>query len=1682
MKLSYTHIKVFVFTAILSVSGQHTIAQPFGNEWIDLNQTYFKIRLADDGIYRISQLRLINAGVPLSSLDPRRMQIFYRGVEQAILIEGQQDGSFDSGDFIEFYGQRNNGGNETSLYTEPAAQPHTRYSLFSDSSSYFLTWKLSPDNGKRISIFSENNVDNIPKEDYHYEENLHLNVNKYSGGKTYSGGNVLLSQFDHGEGWTGSDIPKGNVGTFTLTDINNAFTSGPNPNLEIHLVGRNNLAHNVDILVGPSPTNLRLIGNASFIAHDNFRFLSDILWSDISASGELVVQVSVLGVGTNADRAAVSFIALNYAEVPDMNTSNSKKFTLESNPANKSFLEVINSPGGIRLYDITDPSNLIQIGMNQSATTFDAIIPSTSTSRKLYAYNTAQSSFDIQPVSFQNINPSDFNYLIISHKDLMKETSSGLPNPVNAYKEYRESQEGGEHSVLVAEITSVYDQFNYGESSPLAIRNLVNYLLTSGQLGYVFIIGEALDVPNKPDRTTKEVLASNDLAHYVPTMGLPGSDVALLAGLNGSEFDSPIPIGRITATTPDQVQDYLNKVIEYDQAPFDDIWRKRIIHLSGGTTPQELAVFRSNLDGFKAIAESDFLGGDVTTIGKQSSNPIELFNVSEAINNGTGLLTFFGHSGPNGSDVDVGRVSNPNFGYDNQGLYTSIIVNGCNAGDVFGTFPSLGEDWILTANKGAISYMAHSDNGLSTQLRRYTDEIYSVGYGDSTFIGQSIGEIKKEAAKRYLEKHGTSQAQIAQVQQFILQGDPAVKLFGADKPDYALNSTDISISSFDGTPITALTDSFAVDIIIKNYGITENTPLNVTVNRFLNNGSMETFGPKEFDPVSSEDTVSMAVKTVANQEGFGNNRFEVILDEIDTIAELSELNNRASIDFFISSGTTVNLFPRNFGIEPESKVRFLTQASDLISDKRGFILEIDTSRNFNSPILLQQSGEFRVLAEWDIDLPVTGNDTIVYYWRTKFSEVLPGEQDEFAMSSFSFMPGSPDGWAQSTFDQFDLLETIGLFKNEITKKWQFLETQIPSVVETHGINTFSDPVVYDSLSLTLDNVEYLVQTRAPLICRSNAINAVAFDQSSLFTYIVFGINSSGRSGEICGRTPFIINNITNAEISGTSLKLNTYIDAVNDGDYILLFSIGQLDYETWPPEVMNKLNTIGVSTGFLNGLATGQPVIILGRKGTSPGTAIAISGLDDEAIKLDDNIIGRFTSGSIKTPRIGPASSWKEFFNEAKFSETPVTDVFSYDILGIDRNGVENIIFDDVTSTTQDLSGVDANQFPFLRMLFNTSDDTNLTTADLNKWQITFEGLADGILLTDDEKVKRGNTVDRMEGENFETSFYFKNISNLNFTDSIPVFMSVFNVDQRENVVDSINLKPIQSGDSAIFDFTAKTFGRLGLNDINVFANPNRIPEVTINNNIIDINDLIQVNSDQTNPVLDVTFDGVYILDGDIVSPSPRILMLIKDDNPFLFKTDTTGISISLRHPCDNCDFERVSFSNPNIVLTEATEDEDFKIEYNPNNLSDGIYGLRVQAADASGNLSGVQPYEITFQVINESTITHFYPYPNPFSTSTRFAFTLTGSEIPDQIKIQIMTVSGKIVREITQDELGALHIGNNLSDYAWDGRDEFGDQLANGVYLYRVILRKNGERMERRLTSADRAFKHGFGKIYLLR
>jgi hypothetical protein len=284
------------------------------------------------------------------------------------------------------------------------------------------------------------------------------------------------------------------------------------------------------------------------------------------------------------------------------------------------------------------------------------------------------------------------------------------------------------------------------------------------------------------------------------------------------------------------------------------------------------------------------------------------------------------------------------------------------------------------------------------------------------------------------------------------------------------------------------------------------------------------------------------------------------------------------------------------------------------------------------------------------------------------------------------------------------------------------------------------------------------------------------------------------------------------------------------------------------------------------------------------------------------------------------------------------------------------------------------------------------------------------------------------------------------------------------------------------------TFGLYGLNSLWVEANPyttrHQLEQYHFNN-LAEVK--FNMSHDAINPILDVAFDGVHILDGDIVSGKPHIIIQLKDENKYLALNDTSDFRVYLKSPSANTEtrlyFSTLAWSDSLHFIAARLPDNRCQINYAPILNEDGIYTLTVEATDASKNESGKYIYKITFEVINKSTITEVLNYPNPFTTSTRFVFVLTGNEVPDRLRIRIMTVTGKIVREIMKEELGNIHIGRNITDYAWDGKDEFGDRLANGVYIYKVVTDfTSGKEIDHRVSDADSYFTKGWGKMYLMR
>ncbi len=1660
-----------------------SLAQPYGNEWIRFDQVYYKIPVAKDGMYRLTYDDLASAGFPVTGVNPARIQIFHRGTEQAIYIEGQSDGRFDPGDFIEFYGLRNDGTLDTELYRTPEAQPHRYINIFSDTTVYFLTWSSVSD-GLRMAFFQEDNTSGLPAEPYQLEENINLYTGNYAAGLHYPVGaasaETILTTFDYGEGWTSGRIRKGKYRDFILTGLSAREVSGPPPALEVLLAGRNNLNHKVSFFAGPGVGTLRKLGEVTFSSYYNKSFADTLMWSDVSSDGSLVVRVQVDGIGTASDFASVSYIRLRFASAMQMAGATEKVFWLRPASSGKSYVEIADVPSGAKLYDITDPSRPLRIGFNLSSGTLSAIIPNTFSGKKLLVSSTPTAHAPAKITGMRKINPARPKFIIISNEYLRRPTNS-YNDPVKAYGAYRASVAGGGFDTLVVNIGTLYNEFSYGEVTPLAIYRFVRYLVQKGKPEYLLIMGKGLTPNYDAHRKDFQTLQFKDL---VPPAGHPGTDLTFSTGLSASGYIPVLPTGRVAAGEPADVEAYLNKIKESESVSYDKLWKKNLIHLSGGRNAWEQNLFYNYVESYRAIAEGPFLGGDVVTETKKTTDATELINISDYVNAGLLQITFFGHSGTFGSDIEIGYVSNPGMAYNNKGKYPTILVNGCNAGDAYLPVRGFGEDWIITPDLGAVAFIAHSSIGFPPKLNKYTSSYYRTAFADTAYINRGIGDILTRTAERYQEAvPSMSEADMAQIEQMALQGDPALINFAARLPDYATEGDKVYASSKDGTPITAETEVFDLNIITSNFGKAITDSLRVSVTRKLSNGTEIHLDTIIFPPVFYLDTLIVEIKGIG-KEGFGNNTFTITLDPLNEIPEMDEGNNNAVYQMFVSLGGTTCLFPAPFAIEKDKKVGLIAQALDLLQGERSFLIELDTTDQFNSPVRQMVTLTGRTWVKWQVELfqNFPEKDSTVFYWRSKFVNPRPDELDIWSNSSFTYIKDSPPGWSMSHFQQFKDVKSNDIIPDQQQREWQFKTFETKVYVRTYGAN--NPDFGYQNVELELNDMPFIFETR---LCTDNSINLMAMDKSTTLPYLVLNFSPNPiLDRRSCGRVPQVINNFIEGEIENQN-RVEQYIDAVHDGDYVMVFSIGSLAYGDWPAATLAKLGEIGVSPETMGRLQTGYPVIILGKKGSAPGTAIEIlpdftDSIPPEAqeLVLYEEVKGTLDKGVMESPVAGPAKSWLDFSREIGHLNDPPQDHYSFDIIGIATDQTEQVLFENVTSRTVDLSGVNSLRFPFIKMKMRSENPDALVPTQLRRWTLRFELEPEGIIRLADGQQSEG--IEKQEGDTVQVNMRFDNISNVDFSDSIQVNFTLYNKDLAKSYADSMKIAALKGGEGSDIRLVLQTLDKGGENDLKVFANPYILPEGNYNNNLLNMKDFLHVSMDNENPILEVTVDGGFIMDGDIVSPTPLITLRMKDENTVRLKQDTTGIDLYIKKPCDGCTFERISYSWPNVVWSPATPSSDFTMEYQPDRLQDGIYTIKAQAVDASGNVSGTEPYTISFEVINESQITNFYPYPNPFSTSTRFVFTLTGSEIPDDLIIQIMTVTGKVVREITRDEIGPIKIGNNITEYAWDGRDEFGDQLANGVYLYRVKVKMNGEEIPLRPTAADRAFKNGFGKLYILR
>lgn len=1653
------------------------------NNWIDYDLTYYKISTVEDGIHRVSFASLSSAGLNPNTLDPRNIRLYHRGQEVAIYVQGEEDGRFDVNDFIDFYGKRNDATLDQKLFRDPAHIGNVMYNHHNDTTAYFLT--VTPGTpGKRMTRRTLPTGSEEAITEYQSQQ-MEVYAEQYNLGQIYFPG-VRLSEYEEGQGWMSAPITKNSPKNINFTGLGQIPSQGA-AKLEIGLTGRSENPHVTAVRVGPTLGTVREVGRFEY---QNFNVLNReiaLLPGDFDPSGNVTVQIASNG-PESVDNISIAYLRITYPKRLQNGDRDSELFMV---PAGESLIELENMLANYVAYEISDVDNPIQIPVQKTGNTIMLKAGSAGGPANVWFENRMQvrEVGGLQRVRFRDLLNQQADYLIVSHRNLRRQ-SSIHPDPVRAYAQYRASNDGGRFDTLTVNIDELYNQFSFGEKTPLAIFEFLRAYYPKHQPEHLLLIGRSLGMLStvRQDRVTyfyRQDPQRFTFQDLIPPAGYPYADNNYVIGLDpNNPFLSGISIGRIPAKTPQEVTDYLEKAKEKDALGVSEDWQKEIVHLSGGISSFELTRFFNFLNGFKNIAEGPFLGGNVKTYRKRSNSTVELIDISADVNEGVSLITFFGHAAPTVIDIEIGLATDPAQGYNNRGKYPMILMNGCDAGNAFANVTTFGEDWILAPSKGAANFLAHANIGVDIFLRRFSESFYVKAFADSSLIYRSVGEVRKEAEKLFFERFGTSIINRSHAEQLVMLGDPAMRIFPADKADYAIKEEDVFLEGVDGDEVNANSEFLKLSFVMRNLGRVDLDSVEFTISRRLPDGTSVAYPEVRIPPVFRRDTIDFIVPNTG-VSAFGDNFFTITINPSRSVPELTYANNSITFNKFVPLSGTLNVLPYNFAIVNEPNITLTAQVSGKSLEPRNLVFQLDTQPDFSSARRREIRLTTSSTASWEVDLfqNFQQADSLTFFWRTRFLEPREGENEEWTVSSFSFIQNGPEGWTQRVFPQLNtnLLENLEI--DPVRREWKFQDSKLGIEVFTFGSET--DSLTFRNAQFILDGVPQIIDSfvdGSARLCPDGSLGLVAFDQRSLTPYLAIPVPGFDiLDGRSCGKVPQVIQSIRNAWIERDGFGVEDYINGVKEGDYVVLFTIGEVNFEQWSDRPIQKLRELGANEAVLRNLKNGDPYILFGRKGMRPGESVEVVAKRDLELETNQQVIdfettleGYFTAGSIITPRIGPASDWRLFFNEVKSRDWINEELTHFDVFGVSASGDEQIILSNIQESQLDISNINPAVYPFLRLRYAMEDEEATAPAQLAKWQVNYTGVPEGVLVFKGKE----DQINLQEGEEATLEFEFINIGKFDFLDSIVVEWRINNTSLRKSEQFTKKIPALQSGDSHEFTITFNSIGWGGNNNFEVFANPRIIMEQTFRNNLIDLGTYFVVNPDNTTSILDVNFDGVYIMDGDIVSPTVMITSMLKNEKSLILKKDTLGMELFLRKHCEGCLFERKNFSSPKINWSEATENNSFRVELRPGPLEDGMYTFRVVTEE----LGVDKPFEITFEVINEASITNFYPYPNPFSTSVRFVFTVTGSEVPDQIKIQIMTVTGRVVREILQDELGPLRIGNNITEYAWDGRDEFGDQLANGVYIYRVLVRKNGAFVEPRATAGDRAFRQGYGKMYLLR
>lgn len=1630
-------ISTLITLLLISLGASFGQTFDYGNAWYKANpdRPYIKLVVSSDGIYRVTAADLSSAGFDMTGVNPTFLQLYFRGKEVAIHVSKNGNGGLN---YFDFYGQRNDGYMDSMMYREafsglhaPDLQPNRNMSLFADEAAYFLTWSNVP--GKRYqTLFDPLYSLYTPETSFRFRSLREFMpgdpLGEYSlgGGGQYDSYYTLNSDYGPGEGYVGPKFQYLSPHTLQMATPFPANLTGSSVHIQTRVFGRSNTQHQFRLKLNNNEVLDTALSSGVYIK----TFTRSQSLPLTGSTTDLTFEA----LRANTDNNNVCWAAITYDRQFNLNGDSLIRIS-DWNRNTPAYFRFQNAVGNdtVWVYDLNNPVRAVGL---MSGTTAQVIVPGLPGDRDIIlATDAAIKKPQIQASALNKLfDPAaGAEYVIIANRAV---SASAI-----AYANYRDTATVNPLSARVVYTDEIYDEYGYGSLTPWAIKRFCKDALDrwSVKPTYFLLWGKG------------QYRTLNAAATLVPTYGYPATDLEFVGHFDPNSIDitPEAAIGRVNVYTDQEGFDYLEKVDEYEHSAWQPWMKKGVFLGGGGNVGEQTAIgssFTYNIDAFTGLS----FGGDAVYFQKTSTSTLEeqtAADYHDDIDVGASLIHFFGHSTSNILDISIREP----LAYNNFGRYPLMIAMGCYGGDFTGG-QSFGERWVIWKKRGAIGYIANSSAGYLSPLKDYGGVLYGKMFQEH--MGEPIGmSIKRTITS--LNDSLTGVQYRNHSRQMNLQGDPAVIFYHPEKPDLEINQASIF---FTPENFSAQDDSFLVNVIVQNYGLATLDSFSMTIRQRLPNNEWYDHPTTRYEIVPFKDTLSLMLFKPDGVAVTGRNTFEVFIDAKEEVGEYFENNNLVRLDRVIPGNIPAILYPTEYAVVGQDRIHldastfFMTREADV-----RYVFEIDTSAQFTSPLLTSSGAIIGTapLASWDV--PFTLRDSTVYFWRVRLADASPSI---WSTSSFKYIDAR-EGWAQAKLDQFskDALEKVSL--DLLQQEWRFAPFSIQMEFTTRVNNFFrwsrNGGLVVDAglQGFYQDGVAILI------------IDPVTLQPKAFSNY----------------------GPIVSVRIPSQFEKFKTTLQSAEPGDFVVVGSNKNPHVPDWPQDVFDALSTIGVSES-VKLLPDSNAFILFGRKGYANAAVevLAPNVSGSNMLQIEQLMTSSFDEGSVSSVLVGPSTEWKQLFWGWETQDQFIQETVDVNVYGVGLNDVDSLFFTTSTTGLHAIDQIDASAFPYLRLEAALVDTIKRTAPQLDNWHVLFTPAPDAVVDPITNFVFESDTV--YEGQDIFIHMGANNISEFGL-DSLLVKFSVEREDRSVLFLDTLRAGMLPAGGRVEFEYRFNTLGQHLEGNVNLVVeiNPyNDQPEVHKFNNLYVQPFFVVV--DRINPIMDVTFDGKHIMNGDIVSPNPEILIEVNDENPFMALEDSGTFELYFKRGTNAAtSYEQLFIASDARIEWEPAvlPDNKARLRFYPGReqrLEDGEYSLRVQGRDEKGNSAGAGDnfYEITFEVVSESALSQIVNYPNPFSTATRFVYTLTGEQLPDVFQIQIYTITGKQVKVIDLQALGDVHIGRNITDYAWDGTDEYGDKLANGVYLYRVVTQTPGDPMKLRDEGIGEYFNNGWGKMYLMR